>query len=68
LKDKLAVYNEKVVNMINKAWPANQDYKDIDLVYLATQLGAGWSDIFSRNNGIKTAIEAFKADLQKQKQ
>lgn len=54
--------------MINKAWPANQNYKDIDLVYLATQLGAGWSDIFSRNDGMKAAIETFKADLQKQKQ
>jgi hypothetical protein len=68
LQEKLAAYNSKVINMINKAWPANQSYKDLNLAYLASQLGSGWLDVFSSNNGIKTAIEGFKTELQKQKQ
>jgi hypothetical protein len=54
--------------MINKAWPANQNYRDVNPLYLASTLGSGWSEIFKYNDGIKAAIESFKAELEKQKQ
>jgi hypothetical protein len=54
--------------MINKAWPANQSYKELSIANLASTLGSGWSEIFKMNNGITAAIQEFKADLQKQKQ
>ena len=68
LKDKLDVYGGRIIDMVNKAWPANREYKDIGMAYMKMQMSTEMRDAYKQYEGLKTEIEAFKEDLQKQKQ
>jgi hypothetical protein len=65
LKDKLDSYGGKIIDLVNKAWPANREYKDVGMDYLKMQMSTEWREAFTKYEGLKAEIEAFKGELQK---
>ena len=66
LKDKLDVYGGKIIDMVNIAWPANKEYKDIGMAYVKMQMSSESRNIYKKYDALKTEIEAFREELQKQ--
>jgi hypothetical protein len=66
LKDKLDLYGGRIIDMVNTAWPANKEYKDVGTAYLKMQMSSEMRNAYKTYEGLKTDIEAFKAELQKQ--
>ena len=66
LKEKLDSYGGKIIDLVNKAWPANKEFKDIGMDYLKMQLSTEMRDAYTQYEGLKTEIEAFKGELRKQ--
>jgi hypothetical protein len=64
LKDELAVYNKKIVGLINNAWPAEKDLNEIG-PNLFNTLGPEFQRAFTEYDSVKTHIAAFKKDVQK---
>jgi hypothetical protein len=52
--------------MVNTAWPANKEYKEIGNAYIKMQMSPGMRNAYKEYEGLKSDIEAFKAELQKQ--
>jgi hypothetical protein len=66
LKDKLDSYGGRIIDLVNKAWPANKEYKDIGNAYMKMQMSTESRDAYKRYEALKTEIEAFKGELQKE--
>lgn len=66
LKEKVDLYGGKIIDLVNKAWPANKELKDIGMDYIKMQFSPEWRETFTRYEGVKSEIDAFKVELQKQ--
>jgi hypothetical protein len=51
--------------LVNKAWPANKELKDIGLDYVRMQFSAEWREAFTRYEGVKKDIDAFRVEVEK---
>jgi hypothetical protein len=66
LKSEISKYGGKIIDLVNKAWPANKELKDVGFDYIKMQFSPEWRDTFLKYEAIKTEIDAFKGELQKQ--
>ena len=67
MTEKLATYNKKIIDLLNKAWPGNKEFStQIGFDYLKTQMSPEWNDAWARYDSVKADVEAFKLELQKQ--
>jgi hypothetical protein len=66
IKKKLEVYGARIIGMVNTAWPANKEYKEIGNAYIKMQMSPGMRNAYKEYEGLKSDIEAFKAELQRQ--
>jgi hypothetical protein len=63
----LEIYNKKIIDMVNKAWPGNKEFStQIGLDYLKTQMSPEWNSAWAHYEGVRADVEAFKLELQKQ--
>jgi hypothetical protein len=65
LKAQVSKYGGKIIDLVNKAWPANKELKDIGLDYMKMQFSSEWRDTFLKYEAVKTEIDIFKAEIQK---
>jgi hypothetical protein len=65
LKTKVEKYGTKIIDLVNKAWPANKELADAGLDYMKMQFSAEWRETFLGYEGTKSEIDAFKVELQK---
>jgi hypothetical protein len=67
LKDKLDVYGGRIIAMVNTAWPASKEYtSDVAMAYMKMQMSPEMRNAYKQYDGLKTEIEAFRGELQKQ--
>jgi hypothetical protein len=66
LKDKLDLYGGKIIDMVNTAWPANKEYKDIGMAYVKMQMSAEMRNAYKQYEELKSEIEAFRGQLKEQ--
>lgn len=67
LIEKLETSNEKIIALVNKAWPGNREFDmKIGLEYAKTQASPEWNNAWARYDSVRTDVEAFKVELQKQ--
>jgi hypothetical protein len=66
LKARANKYGSKIIDLVNKAWPANKELKDAGLDYMKMQFSQEWRETFQQYEAVKTDIDAFKVELQKQ--
>jgi hypothetical protein len=55
----------KVIDLVNKAWPANKELWDVGLDYVKMQFSPEWKAAFLAYEATKSDIDAFKAELPK---
>jgi hypothetical protein len=66
LKSEVAKYGGKIIDLVNKAWPANKELAEVGLDYIKMQFSTEWRETFFKYEAVKTEIDAFKLELQKQ--
>ena len=53
--------------MVNTAWPANKEFNmDIGMAYAKMQMSPAMRNTYKQYDGLKTEIEAFRKELEKQ--
>jgi hypothetical protein len=67
LRDRISDSNSKIIEMVNKAWPANKEFNmQIGLAYMRTQMSQEWKDAWAQYNKVQTDIQLLKSEIQKQ--
>ena len=66
IRAQIEKYGAKIIELVNKAWPANKELKDAGMDYMKMQFSPEWRDTFLRYEAIKKDIDAFKVETQKQ--
>jgi hypothetical protein len=66
LRNKMSDSNSKIIEMVNKAWPANKEFNmQIGLAYIKTQMSSEWKDAWAQYNKVQTDAQVLKSEIQK---
>jgi hypothetical protein len=65
--EKLESSNQKIIELVNKAWPGNKEFDmKIGMEYARTQMSPEWNNAWTRYESVRADVEAFKLEVKKQ--
>ncbi|TLD37872.1 Rhamnogalacturonate lyase B [Venturia nashicola] len=66
IRDRMQDANSKIIEMVNKAWPANKEFSmSVGLAYMKTQMSTEWKDAWAAYSKVQSEVQGLKDEIQK---
>ncbi|RDI78049.1 hypothetical protein Vi05172_g11992 [Venturia inaequalis] len=66
MRDRMQDANTKIIDMVNKAWPANKEFSmSVGLTYMKTQMSPEWKDAWAAYSKVQSEVQGLKDEIQK---